>query len=114
MDSLQAIIKIFQNFTLNTGLKVNFEKSVIFRIGAIKNGTCKMNVSENFKWSNKEINSLGIKVMTDDMTRNNYMTVIQKAENVLKVWKMYDSQFSHGRFYLERSQTKTQNVSSTG
>ena len=33
LDSLQAIINTYQDLARNTGLKVNFEKSIIYRIG---------------------------------------------------------------------------------
>ena len=47
LDSLQAILNTFQDFTSSTGLKVNFDKSVIYPIG--KKNNQNLNVSQNFK-----------------------------------------------------------------
>ena len=51
LNSLQAIINVFEDFKNNTGLKVNYDKLIIYRIGAVKDSQAKLKVSKNFKWS---------------------------------------------------------------
>ena len=65
---------------------MNYEKSVIYRIGAIRNSQCKLNVSQRMKWSSGEITSLGILIGGADAIEKNYNTVLNKAENTLKLW----------------------------
>ena len=89
-DSLQAIINDFEEFYQNTGLKVNYDKTTIFRIGALKNSQQKLAVSKTFKCLNDQIDTLGLMIVTEDINNMNFKTTSERAENLLKLWRMRD------------------------
>ena len=83
-DSLQAIINTLKEFEENTGLKVNYCKSVVYRIGSIESSAQKLKTSEKFKWSNESISGLSVVIRcTEGDLKSNY-TAILKVENLLK------------------------------
>ena len=88
LDSLQAIVNVFEDFKNNTGLKVN--KLILYRIGAVKDSQAKLKVSKNFKWSNDQITSLGITIAEKDLLEINYEPIMDQVENILKLWRMRD------------------------
>ena len=88
MDSIQAIVNVFEDFKNNTGLKVN--KLILYRIGAVKDSQAKLKVSKNFKWSNDQITSLDITIAEKDLLEINYEPIMDQVENILKLWRMRD------------------------
>ena len=86
-ESLTEIIAVFQDFTKNTGLKVNYHKTTVYRIGRIKDSICKMDLPLQMKWSNEALNVLGVMVAGADVQQENYMSVLKKAEAITKLWR---------------------------
>ena len=60
-QSLQATVDTLEDFTNNTGLKTNFDKSVIYKIGKSKDMP-KIKIEKSFKWSDDHISVLGITI----------------------------------------------------
>ena len=89
-NSLQAIINVFQEFYENTGLKTNYEKSVIYRTGSLKNTQRKLTTSQHFKWSNEAISFLGVCCTADDLMNQNFDSTLKKTEAILKLWHVRD------------------------
>ena len=90
-SSVKAIVKQLKRLRENTGLKVNYEKSVIYRVGSIRNTHVKLNIFKKFKWSSEVIDTLGILVnisSLDDIQSNNYSGVFEKAIGAMKTWKI--------------------------
>ena len=88
-ESLQAIIDEFETFYQNTGLKVNYDKSIIYRVGAVKNTNVKLKTTKMFKWSNDPIDILGVLIQIDslnDLEAPNFTQVMQKATAIVKTW----------------------------
>ena len=86
-ESLEAIIYELNKFKDNTGLAANFDKTRIFRIGALKDTNKKFKTSENFIWANADIDLLG--VILDDETKgeNQYMKIINKMYTITRIWR---------------------------
>ena len=86
--SWQATMNILSAFEANTGLKTNYDKTVVYRIGSIKHTNAKFYSSRKLKWTNDSINTLGVYISHDieDMLEKNFGELIEKAENVLKMW----------------------------
>ena len=89
-SSLQAIIDTFLEFEANTGLKVIYEKSVIYRIGSAKNKCEKLITTKSFKWANGDISMLGVMVTCEDEMENNFLEVLEKAQAITKLWSQRD------------------------
>ena len=84
------VVNVFKKLEENTGLKMNYEKSVIHRIGMIKDSDQKLATSEKFKWSNSKVLSLGIHTLVDDEINENYTNIIDKTNTILRIWRMRD------------------------
>ena len=88
LESLQDIIDTFVKYEENTGLKTSYEKTKIFRLGAIKNTQKTLPLSRKFCWSNEKITALGIVLSAENIMAKNYKSVVLKAKNIMRAWRM--------------------------
>lgn len=88
-SSLQAVIETFDQFEIVSGLKVNYDKTEILRIGSIRNSNAKIYTGRKLHWTNDPVKLLGISITTDKNTLldTNFEPLIKKIENIIKVWK---------------------------
>ena len=89
--SINAIIDEFESLYVNTGLKVNFEKSTIYRVGAIRKSNYKLNLKRDFKWSSQRIDTLGLIIALDnldDVEADNYDKMLKKPMMYVTVGKI--------------------------
>ena len=87
---VNAVIKQFDQFYANTGLKVNYEKSVIYKIGSQPESNDRFQLIRKFRWGTNRINTLGLTVMLDcleDLEECNFHEIMEKAQNILTMWK---------------------------
>ena len=86
--SLDEIVLTLDKFQQISGLKVNYDKTEIMRIGSLKDSDAKLYTQKNFKWTNNPTVLLGIEVGSDlsKVTENNFKKLIKKIENILKLW----------------------------
>ena len=84
---LEEVIRTFHILEKNTGLKVSYEKTTIYRIGSLANTDAKIYTSKNFRWANDYIETLGINISNDPETlRNNFNVVLRKLEAISNIW----------------------------
>ena len=88
VNSLEQSMKIFNDFYLCSGLKLNYEKTVAVWLGTMKNSTNILCPEINMTWSNK-FNLLGITFCTDlrQMVSENYNSKIQSIKSILNSYK---------------------------
>ena len=86
--SLDEISLTLDKFQQISGLKVNYDKTEILRIGSLKNSDAKLYTQKNFKWTNNPTVLLGVEVGSDlsQVTSNNFAKLIKKIENIIKLW----------------------------
>ena len=60
--SLQCLIKDLANFSVLSGLKPNYDRCTILRIGSLKNTTFTLPWSLLIKWADGELDILGIHI----------------------------------------------------
>ena len=73
----------------NLGLKVNYEKTTMYRIGSLKETTAELYTQKALSWQNPPIDTLGIIVSTklSEMTQMNLQPLIPKVKAVLQCWQ---------------------------
>ena len=88
-ESFKELVSTIIIFSNISGLKVNFDKSNILRIGAIKNTDVKIKSTVNFEWTNEDIKILGITITTDlkNLPAINMDPLLTKIDNIVKIWK---------------------------
>ena len=91
-DTLSEIINTFDKYQTISGLKVNYDKTEILRIGSIRKTNAKLYSQKPLHWSDGPITILGIEFSTDieEIFKSNYKKVIIKMENLVKLWRMRD------------------------
>ena len=79
--SYQALISTFEDFSKHTGLQINYKKSMVYCIGALRHTSVKLSSLKRLTWSNDNINVLGIKVNlhNKDTIFVNYITLLEKC-----------------------------------
>ena len=82
-----AVTKVLCIIEKNTGLKVSYEKTNLFRIGSIADTDAKCYTTKMIKWSNEYINMLGIDLYnkTSDLC-NNLCSILLKLQMVSAIW----------------------------
>ena len=87
--SLNAIIDTFTIFEKNSGFKINYNKTTVYRIGTIKNCSSAFYTKRPLAWCNDSINVLGVQVSNDakELNHLNYTQIVRKAEMTLNKWK---------------------------
>ncbi len=76
-NSLNTSIKLFTNFRMISGFKINTEKTEVMRIGSIAQTNIILDTETSLKWTDKPIKALGVyfTASTKDMLTLNYETV---------------------------------------
>ncbi len=89
-QSLNSIIYTFNEIQKHTGLKINYEKTSIYRIGSIRHSNAKLYTVKPFKWETDPISLLGVDVTHDfnDLVQRNYTQVFNKLDNIAKLWEI--------------------------
>ena len=73
--------------TVHTGLKVSYDKTVLYRIGSIAHTNAKVYTVKNVKWTNSPINSLGIDLFqTKEEMKINFNKIVLKLRTVSNLW----------------------------
>ena len=87
-NCFEELFKIIEEFSMQTGFKINYEKPV-YRIGSLKDACAQCYTQRKLIWSDKPINILGITVSNDlqETVKINYTETIKKAEAILTSWK---------------------------
>ena len=85
----QEIISTFEQFERNSGMKINYDKTSVYRIGSLRNSQARFYADKKIKWSDGPINVLGVQVDYDEniMQELNLNPLVSKAENILRMWK---------------------------
>ncbi len=87
-ETLKEIEKTFEKFTQISGLKINYDKTEILRIGSIRNSDAKFITQKQLKWKNNDIKVLGITITScmNNITKVNIEPLIDKMKAIIQAW----------------------------
>ena len=88
-NSMNEIIEELDQFYENTGLKVNYEKSVIYKVACPPNSK-RLYLKKKFAWGKNAISALGIitGLSAKDGTEDaNFEEILEKVSKTLEIWK---------------------------
>ena len=87
--SWQEVLETFDSFYKNSGLKVNYDKTMVYRMGSIRNTNAKFYSSRKIVWTNEPMNILGVWVTDNEELCNelNYSSIIEKCKTLIKMWQ---------------------------
>ena len=71
----------------NTGLKVSYEKTNIYRVGSLRDSDAELYTQKNFTWSSGDIYMLGVTIANNEHQSNVQLNqCIEKMENTANLW----------------------------
>ena len=86
-DSLDALLETIENYGNFSGLRINYDKTVIMRIGSLKDSDAKLYTQRIITWSHK-VKILGI-VFTANVQQTvnmNYDKIMHKINSIIQSW----------------------------
>ena len=91
-NSITEAINTIDNFEKNSGFKINYDKTALYRIGLAKNSIATHYVKHKVKWSNDDMSILGVTITHDQHTvmTKNYGNILNKVTAVLNMWKRHN------------------------
>ena len=87
---LATTCSVLDSFNKISGLKVNYEKSAILRIGTLRNTQVRYCTERRFAWTSKGTKTLGIYFTNDtnNITEMNMIDRIKQISTLLDKWKL--------------------------
>ncbi len=70
--SFEKLIYLIDEFSKISGLKLNTKKSIVMRVGALKNNNIIFRPDKNFIWTSESAKTLGITFTNDNITNHEY------------------------------------------
>ena len=88
-QSMDEVMRIIQMFKENAGFTLNYDKTVAYRVGSLRNTCAELITQKQMAWTDIGINVLRIQIesMEQQTMKTNYLPVLNKAEALLKVWR---------------------------
>ena len=84
--SIRNIYSELNQFRLQSGFTVSYDKTTLYRIGSLRHSDAQMYSLDQFIWSNKDINVLGVTIAHEELVDKNYLPLLQKVKTVLNAW----------------------------
>ena len=85
--SLNATLEVLQYIEINTGLKISYEKSTVYKIGNCRDTDAKFYTQKQLQWSSGDIETLGISIANAAQQSGvTYCDTIQKMCDILTTW----------------------------
>ena len=84
--SLKAIHQELSQFHNQSGFSVSYDKTTMYRIGSLRHSNAQLYDMNQYKWSNEDINVLGVTVSHDDIVHKNYLSIREPVDRVLNAW----------------------------
>ena len=87
--SWQEMLKELRDFQRLTGLKVNYDKTVVYRLDSIRRTNAKMYSKEKLQWTNEPIYMHGLWLTHEKETlyKKNYDPLVKKVASLLQLWE---------------------------
>ena len=84
---LNTVCKELSNIEQNTGLKVSYDKTSLYRIGSIADSNAKLYTDRKIAWTNDSICTLGVDLHTTNHNLiRNFDQIIIKLETISEMW----------------------------
>ena len=87
--SVNTVIRLLNEFKDNSGFKINYDKTVMYRIGSLKATNAKYYTKPMLNWVQHPIEILGVTVSTNqkEMMLLNYNSLCNKTQAILNSWE---------------------------
>ena len=89
VEELEEVTNTLQLMESQIGLKVNIQKSLVYRLGVLNNTVNTLPLHSRLKWVDHTFSTLGITICENKEERGsvNFGPLIDKVRNTLQMWK---------------------------
>ena len=85
--SIEEVVSTFQNIEANTGLKISYDKTVIYRVGSIRNSDARIYTQTELLWSNDAFDMLGVTISgNEENTQINFDKTFNRMSEICEHW----------------------------
>ena len=87
-QSWNAVVSEFEDYQSLTTMKINYNKSTVYRIGSLHNSNARFYSRKKLVWTNEPIKILGILIANDRPTLldRNFDPLLEKTKALTKIW----------------------------
>ena len=87
-EEFSKILQHLDNFQHNTGFKLSYEKTTVYRVGSLKNSDARLYSQKPISWTSDTIKVLGVDIYHDSakLCEVNYEQLIRKTQEILNSW----------------------------
>ena len=86
-NSIKQIFNTLDFFYLQTGLKINYDKTTVYRVGSLRKSNARLYTqNDRIKWSNCDISVLGVQICHEDIVEKNFLPLIESTKSRLNSW----------------------------
>ena len=87
-QNINSALSELDNFARFSGLTINYQKSVAFKLGPLRDSDAKFYMLKPLFWTDRPIKMLGVKIHPnwDIIYQENYVKVLDKIEGILQKW----------------------------
>lgn len=89
-ETFNQVVEVFNKLENNIGLKVNYDKTSIYRMGSLENTNAQLYTMRVFQWVNNPPNILGVNLVEYTDTKailSNFQGIMDKVEAVINNWQ---------------------------
>ena len=87
-NSLKEMTEQLERFHQQSGLKISYNKSLIYRIGSLKDSDAMLYTKKPLAWTNIGYETLGIFVThREDLMNKNFSPILHKMKSVFSAWQ---------------------------
>lgn len=88
---LTAVVHTLDKVYFQLGLKVNYDKTLIYRLGSLKSTNAMLYTTKEIAWTDDPINILGVTVASEnEIVSLNYRGMITRSNQILNTWTNRD------------------------
>ena len=83
---LTELVNTFVEYSNICGLKINFDKTEVMRVGSINNSSCIIESQAMLKWTKDQVEKLGINLTEVlEVVQANIYHALEKIQNMIKI-----------------------------
>ena len=87
LNELNAVIQMLEYIEAHTGLKMSYDKTMVYRVGSLQYSDSKLITRRSLNWSDEDIDLLGVKIPNNGKPNTNgFKEVLSKVRKISESW----------------------------
>ena len=88
-ETWNEALTVFDRFEEQSGMKINYDKSLVYRLGSCRNTNARFYSQRKLIWSDRPLQILGVMVTPnkEELIRLNIDPILEKMKTILRMWE---------------------------